>query len=870
MRTLRPPDSEHAWPLTLVALAVTLILVAAGSGSGATSAPDTTAVSWAGLAGSSRPRIAVGQRMIVLLRTPSVAERVANAGGRAADADQRRWTAQTRSVTQLVLSKLGVQGLSVTPDHTFERVVSGFSAALDPRALGILEKLPEVAGVYPVRTAFPASVSSDLLDERDFQPGSGHRLDVVLPGFDGRGVTVALLDTGVDRAQPYLRGRVRDGVDIVGGSDLALAAPRPDDEVQIERHGTEMAGVIVGASGPADLTGVATGAWVLPIRVAGWQPTAAGRYAVYARTDQVLAGLERAVDPNGDGATHDAARVAVVGVAEPYSAFADGPLAKAVAGALRLDTLVVAPAGNDGLGTSRMGLRDYGSVAGPGGAPSALTVGAVDLRRRARDVRLTIRAGLTLAFEGRVPLGGAVRPGKQLSLPLVAPLDGLPAPSRNAAEIESFFDEGGFSRVAGKAALIPAGDAPRGAVVNAARAGAGAVVLYGAGPVPAGSLGLDEDVSVPVVGIPRTSALVAIEALRKGARAAVSIGSLRVQENPGLRRVSAFSSGGLAYDGRVKPDLVAPGVGIATSEPGSNTDGTSRFGTVNGSSVAAAVVGGAAALLAHARPQLDARALRSLLANTARPLPDGSLAAQGAGLLDLGAAAASEFATAPSSLALGRADDVGWQVATEITVRNVSTRRLVLSAGVVTMKEGAATLSFSVRPDRFALRPGRARRVQVQALVATEPIGAEHAEGVVRFRAQGTRALRVPWAITFGRPSTNLLGGVQLSSRSFRPSDERPALLTLRAGKVVRTAAGDEIRPVRRLDIELTRPNGERIGVLARLRDLIPGHVAIGITGRDPDGGRLPAGRYRLRLTAWPTEPDGPPSRAIVPFRVRG
>ena len=860
--TVRP-----VWPITLVAVVVALVLVAAGGRSDAGVSEE--AVSWAGLAGSPRPRVAIGQRMVVLLRTPSLAERVAAAGGRAADADQRRWVAQVRAAEQLVLSKLGVQGLPVTPDHTFERVLSGFSAALDPRAVAILERLPEVAGVYPVRSAYPASVSSELLDERDFQPGSGHRLDVALPGFDGRGVTVALLDTGVDRGQPYLRGRVKDGVDIVGGSDLALAAPRPDDQSELERHGTELAGLIVGAGGPADLAGVATGAWVLPIRVAGWQRSSSGGYAVYARTDQLLAGLERAVDPNGDGIAHDAARIALVGVAEPYSAFADGPLAKAVAGAFRLDTLVVAPVGNDGLGASPNALRDYGSVAGPGGAPSALTVGAVDLRRRARDVRVTVRAGLKLAFEDRVPLGGVVHPSGPLSLPLAAPLESLPAPRRTAAAIESFFDAQGFSNVAGKAALIPAGDAPRGAVVNAARAGAGAVVLYGAGPVPSGSLGLDEDVSVPVVGISRDAAQAAIAALRDGAEAAVSIGSMRTRANPSLRRVAAFSSGGLAFDSRVKPDLVAPGVGLATSEPGANADGTSRFGTVNGSSAAAAVVAGAAALLAQARPSLDARALRSLLANTARPLPDASLGTQGAGLLDLGAATAAEFATTPGTLALGRANDVGWQVATVLTIRNVSTRKLSLAGSVQIRREGAAVLSFSVRPDRFVLRPGRSRKVSVNALVTTEPSGAAPAEGVVVFRGSGTRALRVPWAITFGPPTAGLLGEVRLSARAFQPSDLRPALLTLRAGRVIHTSAGDEIRPVRRLDVALLRGNGERLGLLARLRDVIPGHVTIGVTGRDPEGDRLEPGAYRLRLTAWPSERGGPPTRSVVRFRIK-
>lgn len=865
---LRP--EPLAWPLTAVALTVTLVLVAFGGGSERSGAEKRdTPVSWAGLAGASRPRVAVGQRMIVLLRTPSLAERVTAAGGRATDADQRRWTAQARAAQQLVLSRLGVQGLPVEPEYRFERVANGFSAALDPRAVALLEHSEEVQGIYPVRSAFPASISSELLTARDFQPGSGHRLDVALPGFDGRGVTVALLDTGIDRAQPYLRGRIRDGIDIVGGSDLALAAPRPDNPAQLERHGTELAGIIVGASGPADLAGVATGAWVLPIRVAGWQRAASGGYAVFARTDQLLAGLERAVDPNRDGVAHDAARIALVGVAEPYNAFADGPLAEAAMGALRLDTLVVAPAGNDGYGASRAVVREYGSVAGPGGAPGALTVGALDLRRRARDVRVTVRAGLDLAFEGRVPLGGAVQPRNTLSLPLAAPLEGQPAPRRNAARIESFFDRDGFSRVAGKAALIPSGSSPKEAIENAARAGAGAVVVYGVGPIPSGSLGLDEDVAVPVVGIPQDSALRAIDALRDGADAAVAIGALRVGGNPQLRRVAPFSSAGLAFDGRVKPELVAPGVGIATSEPGSNDDGTSRFGTVNGSSAAAAVVAGAAALLAHARPSLDARALRSLLASTARPLASGSIAAQGAGMLDVGAAAAAEIATDQISLALGRADDVGWRATTELRVRNVSTRRVAVELGVDNAREGAANLSFSLEPDRFTLRPRETRRVRVEALVTTELIGRRPAEGVVVVRTTAGGHLRLPWVVTFGDPTTNVLGAVQLSATSFKPSDVRPALLTLRAGKVIRTSAGDEVRPVRRLDVELVRATGERLGYLARLRNLIPGHVTIGITGRDPEGDLLEPGGYRLRISAWPTERGAPASRAVVRFRVR-
>src|SRR5205085_10800879 len=139
--------------------------------------------------------------------------------------------------------------------------------------------------------------------------------------------------------------------------------------------------------------GVAGGASVMPIRVAGWQLDAHGKPAVYATTDQLLAGLERAVDPNGDGDAHDAARVALIPLTEPYAAFADSPESRAVAGASALDTLVVTAAGNDGSAGP-----GYGSVSGPGGAPSALTAGAVAERTAAVSARLALRAGPATVF----------------------------------------------------------------------------------------------------------------------------------------------------------------------------------------------------------------------------------------------------------------------------------------------------------------------------------------------------------------------------------------------------------------------------------------------------------------------------------------
>jgi hypothetical protein len=75
------------------------------------------------------------------------------------------------------------------------------------------------------------------------------------------------------------------------------------------------------------------------------------------------------------------------------------------------------------------------------------------------------------------------------------------------------------------------------------------------------------------------------------------------------------------------------------------------------------------------------------------------------------------------------------------------------------------------------------------------------------------------------------------------------------------------VHPVSRLDVWLWR-GGNRLGLLARLRDLLPGRVIFGLTGRGPDGTVLPAGRYRLQLIAIPTG-DGPPTSRTIEFRIK-
>ena len=854
MRTPRLSEARTAAPAAIIALAAALLVVGLGVG-GARGRPVVSQASaWRGLVGGARPTVAVGQRMLVVLKAPSLAQRVAANGGLATEAQERRWTKTALAAQKRLLFELTAHGVQPRVEFSFARVLNGFSAPLDPRAVALLERRPEVAGVYPVRVAYPASVSSALLAKEGLARGPGQIPDVMLPGYNGRGVTVALLDTGVDSSHPYLRGRLLPGINVLDNRPGAPAAADPADPSRRETHGTELAGILVGAHGPGGIAGVAPGASLLPIRVAGWQRDLTGSWAVYGRTDQLIEGLERAVDPNVDGDAHDAARVALVGLAASYGAFSDSPEARALRGALELDTLVVAPVGNDGPGGPA-----YGSVASPGGAPTALAVGAADTHRSAEEVPVALRTGLDLLLDRRLPLVGAVVPQRPVELELASPRAG-----GSGLDITDFFDGHGMSRVAGRAALVQAGVDPQLVAEHAARAGAAAVVLYGT-QLPAGGLGLDEAVDVPVVSVPDRAARLALAAINRHEQPSISIGRARLVPNGAAGEIAPFSSRGLAFDGRVKPDVAAPGVAIATSEPGQTDGGSARFGTVNGSSAAAAVVAGAATLLAQARPELRAADLKSVLTGTARQLPDTSVTGQGGGIVDLGAASTAELAVAPDTLAFGRAQGDGWHATQLVTLRNVSTRRFLVRVH----DSGEGGLVITAKPRHVRLKPGGETMVRLTARLRGQPSADGSAEGSILFVARGAGPLRVPWAVTFGSAARSLISAVALSAAAFKPSDTTPAVLSLRAGSVVQAPTGPQVQPLGRLDVELWQggPHGKRLGLLARLRDLLPGRVAIGLTGRGPQGNRLARGPYRIRLVAVPTS-GGPVTRRAVSFRI--
>ncbi len=154
------------------------------------------------------------------------------------------------------------------------------------------------------------------------------------------GVTVAVLDTGVDLDTPELAGRILSGWDVVN---------RDGDPSDDYGHGTEVAGVLAAAHDGQGIAGAAPGASILPVKVLDAQ----GR-----GTDaDVATGITWAADHG--------ARVINLSLGGPGDSQV---LREAVAYALSKDAVVVASAGNDE-GTT----PNY-----PAAIPGAVAVAATD------------------------------------------------------------------------------------------------------------------------------------------------------------------------------------------------------------------------------------------------------------------------------------------------------------------------------------------------------------------------------------------------------------------------------------------------------------------------------------------------------------
>ncbi|MFD9304897.1 type VII secretion-associated serine protease mycosin [Streptomyces sp. NPDC060048] len=176
----------------------------------------------------------------------------------------------------------------------------------------------------------------------------------------GDGVTVAVLDTGVDPAHPDLAGQVLEGNDLVG-----MGAGR--GERTWARHGTAMAGIIAGHGHGPDrrqgVLGVAPQAKILPIRVILEEGDPGRTKARDSKGGALAEGIRWAADHGAD----------VINLSlgdDSSSAHHEAAEDEAVQYALAKGVVVVASAGNGG----EQG--DHASY--PAAYPGVIAVTAVD------------------------------------------------------------------------------------------------------------------------------------------------------------------------------------------------------------------------------------------------------------------------------------------------------------------------------------------------------------------------------------------------------------------------------------------------------------------------------------------------------------
>src|SRR4051812_6044166 len=215
-----------------------------------------------------------------------------------------------------------------------------------------------------------ADTNPPLRDNPGADKGALHNLenaigaqDLYAAGFTGKGVGVALIDTGVAVVRGLTSGNV------VNGPDLSFDSQDPATaHVDGFGHGTHLAGIIAGRDtagtpasylDPSNWHGVAPDATLVNVKVG------ASHGAV--DVSQVIAGIDWVVQHAGDN--HTRVINLSYGTDSVQSSMVD-PLAFAVENAWKHGIVVVAAGGNDGDASK--------TLANPASDPHIIAVGAMD------------------------------------------------------------------------------------------------------------------------------------------------------------------------------------------------------------------------------------------------------------------------------------------------------------------------------------------------------------------------------------------------------------------------------------------------------------------------------------------------------------
>ncbi len=623
-------------------------------------------------------------RYFVQLKSPAVLER-----GRLAPAAERSATASVLSSQQDALAQAQEAGGNVV--FRYSTLVNAFSVEISGAGAAALARRADVALVERVPAVVRHNETSvPFIGARKVQ----NQLNV-----KGKGVTVAVVDTGVDYTHADFNGsgdpddyaandpeviepgtfptnKVIAGFDFVGdnysvidddpSNDVPVPDPDPLDDAVVGDHGTHVAGTCCGIGVPGEVgKGVAPKAKIVAVKV--WDDGSSS-------ADVLVAGYEFAMDPDQDGDTADAVDVLSFSGGVDYgpSSSVEAQAAQAV---VKGGTVFVASAGNSG----HQAVLSNGYILGtPASAKGVIAVGASIDEFVANTMTVNEPAGLQLEDEGLMvhqdwsgaldaPLTGDVFDVRGV----IAPADpgGEPAPT------DRFLCDTtpAGTPFAGTIALVfkaATGDGDCDGsekVFRAQEAGAIGVILWsGFGGFPSGlSPGLFADqVTIPAVMVGGGNGALLGGAASPGAPGSYNTGTLNVTLNsersiiPGFDdRLTDFTSEGPARTTSIlKPDVSAPGADIMSADGGTGTGGQLFSGT----SMSAPHVSGVAALLTQIHPDWAPKKIKAAIMNQATQdvlNNDGSgpvpATVMGSGRVQAFQSAVAESLAWPGSLSFG-------------------------------------------------------------------------------------------------------------------------------------------------------------------------------------------------------------------------
>ena len=519
----------------------------------------------------------------------------------AAMASQRSSILAQQATVSARLSSLGATKLaSVSVAH------NAIAINVDASQLAQIAAMPGVKSVRPV-VHYEMHLNSTV-------PYIGGTAVQAL-GFDGTGVRVAVLDSGIDYTHRNLGGpgtvaayqaawgtlpstpdkattrdglfptaKVVDGFDFVGETWPSGARTEDDDPIDFQGHGTHVADIIAGKSADGAHKGVAPGATLVAVKVCSAVASSCNGIAL-------LKGMDFALDPNGDGDISDAVDIINMSLGSSYGQIEDD-LSGASANAVALGVTVVASAGNSadrpyitGSPASTPGVISVAQTQVPTATTIPLVIGDPAAIAGTYANTATLEwAPIPSAVSGDVVFMGRGCIGDPV---LVSPAGKIALIDRGVCNVSEKVD-------------IAANLGAKGVLIGLVAAGDAVTFSLGNGSTFVPSMVIQQSLSTAIKA--QLSAGNTVTATLSPANAISIVGSM----------VGSSSRGPNVSAGQIKPEIGAPGASVSANA--TTGTGQSAFG---GTSGAAPMVAGSAALLLSANPGLSPMQVKALLMNSA-------------------------------------------------------------------------------------------------------------------------------------------------------------------------------------------------------------------------------------------------------------